>query len=205
MALDIARGLPLARLCYYDAIGDAHRLAHLVEQAQAASPEDQVCVRDGFTMALILTFRSLTGRMSRRDRLRWHQWNRSNRAGMKDLIRAWDDPWVWPVHIVSEVKLGLRKLFNLAKIRLGVGGASRMHTGYRTGRHRGCRPLWPLACGQSVGGQYRLQDFRDAHGLLVGHSDGGAGALSQILLLRHEYRCARARLWLFRMERGTRP
>ena len=70
MALDLVRGLPLARLCYYDAIGDAHRLASLVEQAQAASPEDQLCVRDGFTMALILTFRSLTGRMSRRDRLR---------------------------------------------------------------------------------------------------------------------------------------
>ncbi len=124
MALDLARGLPLARLCYYDAIGDAHRLASLVEQAQAASPEDQLCVRDGFTMALILTFRSLTGRMSRRDRLRWHQWNKSNRAGMKDLMRAWDDPWVWPVHMVSEVKLGLRQLFNLAKIRWAEAGQS---------------------------------------------------------------------------------
>jgi D-aspartate ligase len=36
MALDVARGLPLARLCYYDAIGDTHRLASLVAQAQAA-------------------------------------------------------------------------------------------------------------------------------------------------------------------------
>jgi hypothetical protein len=117
MALDIARGLPLARLCYYDAIGDARRLEHLVEQAEAASLGDRFCVRDGFTMALILAFRSITGRMSRRDRLRWRQWNRNNRADMKDLIRASDDPWVWPVHIVSEVKLGLRKLFNLAKIR----------------------------------------------------------------------------------------
>jgi predicted ATP-grasp superfamily ATP-dependent carboligase len=117
MALDIARGLPLARLCYYDAIGDSRRLAPLVEEARAVSPENQLCVRDGFTMALILTFRSLTGRMSRRDRLRWHQWNRTNRSGMQDLIRAGDDPWVWPVHMVSEVKLGLRKLFNLAKIR----------------------------------------------------------------------------------------
>jgi D-aspartate ligase len=117
MALDIARGLPLARLCYYDAIGDADRLATLVEQAQAASAGDRLCVRDGFTMALILLFRSLTGRMSMRDRRRWYQWNRSNRAGMKDLIRTWDDPWVWPVHMVSEVKLGLKKLFKLAKIR----------------------------------------------------------------------------------------
>jgi len=124
MVLDVARGLPLARLCYYDAIGDAHRLASLVEQAQAASAEDQLCVRDGFTMALILTFRSLTGRMSRRDRLRWHQWNKGNRAGMKDLMRAWDDPWVWPVHMVSEVKLGLRQLFNLAKIRWAEAGQS---------------------------------------------------------------------------------
>ncbi len=124
MALDVARGLPLARLCYYDAIGDAHRLARLVEQAQAASPEDHLCVRDGFTMALILTFRSLTGRMSRRDRLRWHQWNTSNRTGMKDLMRAWDDPWVWPVHMMSEVNLGLRKLFNLAKIRWSEAGQS---------------------------------------------------------------------------------
>jgi D-aspartate ligase len=124
MVLDLARGRPLARLCYYDAIGDALRLALLVAQAQAASPDDQFCVRDGFTMALILTFRSLTGRMSRRDRLRWHRWNKSHRAGMKDLIRAWDDPWVWPVHMVSEVKLGLRQLFNLAKIRWAEAGQS---------------------------------------------------------------------------------
>ena len=117
-----SRGLPLARLCYYDAIGDSHRLASLVKKAQAASPEDQLCVRDGFTMALILTFRRLTGRISRRDRLRWRQWNKSNRAVMKDLMRAWDDPWVWPVHIVSEVKLGLRQLFNLAKIRWAEAG-----------------------------------------------------------------------------------
>ena len=41
---------------------------------------------------------------------------------MKDLMCAWDDPWVWPVHIVSEVKLGLRQLFNLAKIRWAEAG-----------------------------------------------------------------------------------
>ena len=89
-----------------------------------ASTEGQLCVRDGFTMALILTFRSLTGRMSRRDRLRWHQWNRSNRAGMKDLIRNGDDPWVWPVHMVSEVKLGLRQLYKFARIRWAQAGES---------------------------------------------------------------------------------
>ena len=117
-------GLPLARLCYYDAIGDPHRLAALVEQAQAASHEDKLCVRDGFTMRLILTFRSLTGRMSRRDRLGWHQWYKSNRACMKDLICAWDDPWVWPVHMMSEVRLGLRKLFKFAKTRWAEAGQS---------------------------------------------------------------------------------
>jgi hypothetical protein len=74
-------------------------------------------VRDGFTMALILTFRSLTGRVSPRDLLRWRQWNKSNRSGMKDLVRASDDPWVWPVHIVAEVNRGLRKLFDRAKRR----------------------------------------------------------------------------------------
>ncbi len=124
MALDVARGLALARLCYYDAIGNVQRLASLVEQATAASFDDHFCVRDGFTMALILAFRSLAGGMSRQDRLRWHRWNRSNRAGMNDLIRAWDDPWVWPVHMVSEVKLGLRHLFKLAKTRLAQAGRS---------------------------------------------------------------------------------
>ena len=124
MALDIARGLPLARLCYYDAIGDVRRLAALVEQAHASPLEYKFCVRDGFTMHLILMFRSLTGRMSRRDRLGWRQWSKSNRPGMKDLIRAWDDPWVWPVHMMSEVKFGLRKLFHLAKIRWAEAGQS---------------------------------------------------------------------------------
>jgi predicted ATP-grasp superfamily ATP-dependent carboligase len=122
MALDIARGLPLARLCYYDAIGDSQRLSALLEQALAAAPEDKLCMRDGFTMALVLTFRRLTGRMSRSDRLGWHKWSRSNRGGMKDLIRAGDDPWVWPVHMMSEVMFGLRKLFNLAKARFTDAG-----------------------------------------------------------------------------------
>ena len=117
MALDIMRGLPLARLCYYDAIGDSNRVASLIQQAQATSADDNLCVRDGLTMHLILLFRSLSGLMSRRNRLEWYHWCRNNRAAMRDMILAWDDPLIWPVHIISEVRLGLRKLFKLAKFR----------------------------------------------------------------------------------------
>jgi predicted ATP-grasp superfamily ATP-dependent carboligase len=115
MRLDTARGMPLARLCYYDAIGDTERLAALVAQAQAAPADTWLCLRDGFTMNLLLLVRSLGGQVSRADRRRWRQWNRNP---MIDLIRTPDDPWVWPVHMVSEVALGLRKLAQKAADRL---------------------------------------------------------------------------------------
>jgi predicted ATP-grasp superfamily ATP-dependent carboligase len=124
MALDIARGLPLARLCYYDAIGHTHRLAQLFEHANAASAESKLCVRDGFTMSLIVAFRSLTGRMLRDERRGWSAWSKRNRMGMLDLIHSHDDPWVWPVHMISEVRLGMRKLFSVAKNRIGRAGKS---------------------------------------------------------------------------------
>jgi predicted ATP-grasp superfamily ATP-dependent carboligase len=115
MRLDTARGTPLARLCYYDAIGDMARLSALMTQAQAAPADSWLCLRDGFTMNLLLLLRSLGGQVSRADRRRWRQWNRNP---MIDLIRTPDDPWVWPVHMVSELALGLRKLAQKAADRM---------------------------------------------------------------------------------------
>jgi hypothetical protein len=115
MALDIARGMPLARLCYYDAIGDETRLAELIESARAIPMIGQpLCLRDGFTMALILTARRLSGKLSRKDLRDWQAWRRIHRGAMIDPIRSIDDPWVWPVHMMSEVRLGLRKLLERA-------------------------------------------------------------------------------------------
>ena len=114
LALDLARGMPLARLCYYDAIGDSARLAALVAQAQSA-PDKPLYLRDGFTMALLLFVRSLAGSVSNADRARWRAWSRHP---MIDLIRSADDPLVWPVHMVSEVSLALKKLVQKATDRL---------------------------------------------------------------------------------------
>ena len=119
MGLDIARGVSLPRLCYYDAIGDEARLSALMAQAQAAPGGETYRLRDGFTMAMIIFLRSLTGAMSRADRLRWRQWNRADPARMMDLDRDARDPWVWPVHMLSEFLLGLRKLGLKAAARLG--------------------------------------------------------------------------------------
>ena len=115
MRLDTARGMPLARLCYYDAIGDTDRLAALFAQAKSAPADRWLCLRDGFTMKLLLLVRSLGGQVSRADRRRWRLWNRNP---MIDLIRTPDDPWVWPVHMVSEVALGMRKLAQKAADRI---------------------------------------------------------------------------------------
>ncbi len=120
MGLDIARGIPLARLCYYDAIGDEARLSALIAQAQAAPVGETFRLRDGFTMAMIIIIRSLTGSMSRADRRRWRQWNADDPARMIDLYRNSSDPWVWPVHVVSEFGLGLRKLVMKAAAKLGI-------------------------------------------------------------------------------------
>lgn len=106
MALDIARGIPLARLCYYDALGDHGRLAALVAQAHLA-PQERLFLRDGYTMALLLVLRTLTGKIKRADRAFWRQWNRQP---MIDLILAADDPFVWPVRVISENFQVLRRL-----------------------------------------------------------------------------------------------
>lgn len=114
MALDIARGMPLARLCYFDAIRDRSRLAALAEAARRAPAfTSPLCLRDGFTMMLILAARRLSGRLSGQDRLFWRDWNRENGHRMMDLIRSDSDPWVWRVHVVSELRLGLRKLIGM--------------------------------------------------------------------------------------------
>ena len=120
MGLDIARGMPLARLCYYDAIGDEVRLSALISQVQAAPTAETFRLRDGFTMALVIFFRSLTGAMTRADRQRWRAWNRADPARTMDLYRDSADPLVWPVHMASEFILGLRKLSLKIAARMGL-------------------------------------------------------------------------------------
>ena len=119
MGLDTARGIPLARLCYYDAIGDEARLSALAGEAQAAHVGGTFRLRDGFTMALIILFRSLTGAMSQADRRRWSRWSRSDPARLIDLYRDPADRWVWPVHIASEFALGLRKVTMKLAAKMG--------------------------------------------------------------------------------------
>ena len=120
MGLDIARGLSLARLCYYDAIGDKAALGALMAQARTDMAAEKFRLYDGFTMAMIIVIRSLTGAMSQAERQRWRRWKAADPSRLIDLYRAADDRWVWPVHMASEFCLGLQKLAMKAAARVGL-------------------------------------------------------------------------------------
>ncbi len=109
MGMDIARGASLARLSYYDAIGDVAALSGLLQVATKARPQS-VTARDGFTMRMVLISRRVAGRLSRADLDRWGEWIRQQNGSLIDLVHASGDRFVWPIHVLSEVRLALRKL-----------------------------------------------------------------------------------------------
>jgi D-aspartate ligase len=96
MAFDIARGVPLPLLAYYDALGDRERLDILSQDMAMAAPSHGRVFVDLISLRLLLAAQRLSGALSREEKRRWTEWYESNRSrctyavlDAEDRLPAW--------------------------------------------------------------------------------------------------------------------
>ena len=90
MGFDIARGLPVARLCYLAAVGDGAALRALAASAQRWDDVTRWHFRHEWMLKLFVTTHWLAGNLSRQQRRDWLRWAQGRPA--EDPLRATDDP-----------------------------------------------------------------------------------------------------------------
>jgi D-aspartate ligase len=78
MAFDIARGVPLPLLAYYDAVGDRSRFNALCRAATMPTKRGRVFI-DFLSMQLMLGAQRLSGVVTREESQRWASWQEANR------------------------------------------------------------------------------------------------------------------------------
>ncbi len=110
VAMDISRGMPLPLLAYLEAIGDTARLREEVTKAQVEGESSRAVFCDQFTLSAIVAARSAMGRMSRSERVHWHQWLKSNANCLVDAAKSDSDPVPARIHALSELYLGLKAI-----------------------------------------------------------------------------------------------
>jgi D-aspartate ligase len=80
MAFDIARGLPLPLLAYYDALGDDQQFDDLCgAMANPSPPHGRVFV-DLISLRVLLTAQRLSGALSRAEKNYWTHWHEANKS-----------------------------------------------------------------------------------------------------------------------------
>jgi D-aspartate ligase len=90
MGFEIARGLPVPRLCYLAAVGDSAGLRQLAVEAQAFDGQARWCFRNAWMLKLFVTTHWLGGNLTRRERREWLDWARNSPCD--DPVFAADDP-----------------------------------------------------------------------------------------------------------------
>jgi D-aspartate ligase len=90
MSFEIARNLPIARLCYYAAIGDKSKLLTLAASCRDWDHEPLWKCRIGWMLKLFVTTQTLGGHFTWAERREWLRWARSGNT--VDPIYARDDP-----------------------------------------------------------------------------------------------------------------
>jgi predicted ATP-grasp superfamily ATP-dependent carboligase len=79
MAFDIARGLPLPLLAYYDAIGDGRLFRDLSSTIAVNPPPVGRVFVDLIALRTLLSVQRLSGVLSREEKQHWTDWYKSNR------------------------------------------------------------------------------------------------------------------------------
>jgi PAS domain S-box-containing protein len=106
VGMDIRRGMPLPLFACLDAAGEREALREAVIEAQQNETEAVFC--DTFTLRAILTARTITGRISRKELGYWREWLKRHAAHTVDSVKDPQDRLPEIVHRLSEIYLGLR-------------------------------------------------------------------------------------------------
>jgi hypothetical protein len=101
LALDIARGMQLARLVYAGAVGDEAQLSRLAAALPVHSDEVAFCNR--FAMNVMIGAQRLLGEMSREDAARWRAWCTARGKRLVDPILDDDDPRPFACELVRQI------------------------------------------------------------------------------------------------------
>jgi D-aspartate ligase len=96
MAFDIARGLPLPLLAYYDAIGDVRLFDELCASTVATLPPRGRVFVDLISLRVLLSAQRLSGALSRAEKKKWSDWYERHRDTCTYAIIDSTDRWpVW--------------------------------------------------------------------------------------------------------------
>jgi hypothetical protein len=104
--MDIRRGMPLPLFACLDASGETEALREAVAKAQTSDTEAVFC--DTFTLRAILTARTITGRISRKELAYWRDWMKQHESHTVDSVADPQDRLPGFVHRLSEISLGLK-------------------------------------------------------------------------------------------------
>ena len=115
LGMDIRRGMPLPLLACLDAAGEIDALRAAVVKAQNAEENQNIVFCDRFLLGTLLVARTLTAKISRKDRMYWRSWKKRNAARMVDAAMDETDRMPGYIHAFSEISLGLKILFRLLR------------------------------------------------------------------------------------------
>jgi predicted ATP-grasp superfamily ATP-dependent carboligase len=110
IGLDIRRGMPLPLFAYLDATGQTGALREAVVNSQKIEQDDPYIFYDRFTLRAICAAKTLTGRISFKERERWRAWTREHANHAVDFAVDKKDLMPGIIHAFSEIYLGIKAI-----------------------------------------------------------------------------------------------
>ncbi len=110
MAFDHDRGLPLALLAYYTAVGDQGALSRIRAHVEPRADHSQRTFVSRLTFELMLIAQRLSGALSPEDARTWREWSDRHRTHRTDPVWYRPDPLPAAVETVHQVFYHLRHL-----------------------------------------------------------------------------------------------
>jgi D-aspartate ligase len=103
LAFDLARGLPLPRMVYAAACGDAPELARLVRDAAGRRDSDGLVFCNEFGMRFMLLAQRLAGRVSADETNHWRRWREEHVGRVVDPAMEAKDPLPGVVDVATQL------------------------------------------------------------------------------------------------------
>jgi predicted ATP-grasp superfamily ATP-dependent carboligase len=136
MGFDAARGMPLALMTYYAAVGDADALHATVQQAAHAAhaTPGATIYTHRFVFELLIRARRWSGSMSADEYRHWRRWYDDHRDGAADASADGRDWLPGVLHAAAEVRPAFNTLRRVLSRRLDRAPRSSSHAASDTAR-----------------------------------------------------------------------
>ncbi|MDP9049357.1 MAG: ATP-grasp domain-containing protein [Acidobacteriota bacterium] len=108
VGMDIRRGMPLPLFAYLEASGQTNALHEAIAKSNALDQDFPVVFYDSFTLRAILVAKTLTGRISLKERSKWKAWTKEHASHAVDFAMDSKDRMPSVIHALSELYLGIK-------------------------------------------------------------------------------------------------